>query len=211
MKNLLVLCILFFAFQNSVSAQGDLGLVIGGGLHNQDIISDMTPSLSTATKFSPQFKFGFSYQHNLKGDKLKLSTGLNFHYLTKTKRQFSSVSITSESIISSGSPLDDVALTPFNSSEITSRDAHFAIAVPLILSVNWKKISIGGGAEYQVRTINPNIGFGYIGNIQFCLSERFSIDANYVRSLTNSNSDSTQSKSRTQRIEASIRYRLSEK
>ena len=205
MKNLLLLCILFFAFQSTILAQNDFGIVLGGGLHNQDFISD------SKSKFTPHLKAGFSYQRNIVNNRLRLSSSLNFHYFNGVKREFDSStesSIVVENGIWEG---EDEALNAYNPYEVSNK-SYFAATLPTTLSINCKKFSFGGGIEFQYRTVNPNVSLGYIGNIQYRLSERFSVNANFVRSLTNdSYSIWSRPKTRTQRIEASIRYQLLKK
>jgi hypothetical protein len=204
MKNLLVLCILFFAFQNAIFAQNDFGIIIGGGLHNQDFILD------SKSKFTPQFKAGFSYQRNIVDNRLRLSSSLNFHYFIGNEIEYSEA-ITEVSIIGGGGFIEDNVLSSYNYSNAKNK-SYFAVTLPIILSINYKKFSFGGGIEFQYRTVNPDKNLAYVGNVQYQLSERFSIDANFVRSLTDdSYFSSSRTKTRTQRIEATLRYRLLKK
>jgi len=201
MKNLLLLCLLFFAFQNVLSAQSDFGVLLGGGVYNQDYTTD------NKSDFTPQLKTGFSYQRNIAKDKFQLSTALNFHYFNKIKRTFS-YALTEQSIIGNNNPLDDAVLNNYNS-RLTYRKTHFAVSLPVILSVNLKRLSIGTGSEFQFKTVDPQIGFSYLTRLQYRISERFSISANYVRSLLNENREfENYDKAKTQRIETSIRYCL---
>jgi len=205
MKNLFLLCCLFFAFQNVLTAQGNFGITLGGGVYNQDVTADKN------SKFTPQLKTGFDYQRNIINNRFKLSTSLNFHYFIGEKWADDNSVSTSESINGAWTG-DDALLGSFSSSPPKNK-SYFATSLPVILSVNWKKIGFGSGAEFQYRTVkNSNISLSYIANIQYSLSESFSIDVRFVRSLTDDNYfNFFQSITRTQRIEASLRYHLLKK
>ena len=207
MKNLFLLFVLFFAFQNSISAQNDFGIVLGGGMYNR---TNHQSSLGTKSEFTPQFKAGFSYQRNLNKSRFQLSTSLNFHYFSKVKRTYGRTSVSIGESITGGDE-EDTLLSSYNF-RLVSRDAHFAMSLPFVLSVNLEKFSIGLGPEFQIKTINPQVGFSYLGRLQYRLSERFSVSANYVRGLLDENRNFEGSvKTKTQRIEASIHYQLLKK
>ncbi len=213
MKKLSFLSLMFFAFQNMVLAQNDIGLSIGGGLHN--LVVDYSGQnefanvfMVTDTKLEACFNAGLNIRRPIVKNKLQLNAGLNYYYLSPT-----SFPVT----IQNGEPvevntIDSLAIERPYIPNFLNQDENFTtafhlISLPIGVYANTKWVRPGVGVElYHKRAkvasnitytdqdgnivaqnqkhIIPYTGVSVFGGLQIPIAKRFDIEMKYTLGLT---------------------------
>ena len=230
MKKIGFLGVMLFAFQNMVLAQNDVGIYVGSGAYN--LLVNDKPN----TNFVPTAHIGVSYQKPFASDKLFTDIRLNYSYLSATR--FSSIDnisyMTLETTVTEPGGISTETLVTRNDASSTDYSCHI-FSVPLIIGLNGKKFRPFVGIEPYLKDYlylstsidtpqNIGVSTGVAGGsfganailgFQIPFSERFALNASYLRQFTVEKKSNVKiiplRDVQSQRVDLSLRYRLFKK
>ena len=237
MKKLGILGLMFFAFQNMILAQHNVGVHIGGGAYNfSEFYAGVLGKSTDKTLVRPTIQVGLSYRKLIMQEKLYMDIGLAFSKLRPSRTQDEQLLVDNGTIKESG--IFTVTETEIISSyEYRTKRNDNLISIPFSLSLNSKffQPTMGLGIHYRqvyssittTRPVSadifsrPNLHpqFHYLGLTSFVgfrlpITKRFNINVIYVRQfirdflLKEDLSVASNPSGKMQRLDITLRYQL---
>ena len=208
MKKLGLLGLMFFAFQNMVLAQHNVGVYVGSGVHNlTDNYQQILGNPSGNTLIRPTLQLGVSYRKLIMKEKLFFDVGLAFSKLKPSRvpviqKHFDNGTISESGIFT----VRETDLFPNQVPFVITRNYN-VVSIPMTFSLNSKFFQPTIGAEIcykhvssvsKAKDIEPESLFSYGGyhfrsigaaallGFRLPIKKRFNFSVIYVRQLLES-------------------------
>ena len=238
MKKLGLLGLVFFAFQNMILAQHNVGVHVGGGVHNlTDVYGNFLRDPSDNTLIRPTIQVGFSCRKLIAKEKLFFDIGLTFSKLRPSR--VPAVQKHFDNGILSETGLFTIKETEIFSDEVSLeiRRTYNLVSIPLTFSLNSRFFQPTIGAELyykEVSSISTSANNGFENTFLFYpplfrsvgaaallgfrlpVTKRFNVSLTYVRQLFTNYSFrgldiASNLEGKMQRLDLAVRYQLLKK